>query len=107
MNGQIRWLVAGELLGVGVDTDQSSIEREAIVEDDVVVGLPELGTDGEYHVGVAGKVAYGGERGGGTEIQRVPAAQQALRVDGGDGGCIQRLRQGTGGVGGIDATAAE
>ena len=73
--------VAHQLLRVDVDADQSTVDREAAVERDVVISFAQLGADGEHHVGIADRRTGGRQRLGRADQQRVAGRQQPLRVD--------------------------
>ncbi len=100
-------LVAHQLLGVDVDADQSPVQREAVVEYHVVVGLAEFGTHGEDHVRLAGEFTHRRQRGVGAEIQWVIATQQTLGVDGGGAWRVETFDELARGLGGIHAAPAE
>ena len=72
--------VAHQLLRVDVDADQSTVDREAAVERDVVISFAQLGADGEHHVGIADRRTGGRQRLGRADQQRVAGRQQP-RVD--------------------------
>ncbi|MNM50463.1 hypothetical protein D3C81_615030 [compost metagenome] len=101
----MRRVIAHGLVRVDIDAQQLAGNLETTGEGDVVVGLGQLGADGQNHVGFGDQRTGGDQALGRTDQQRVSGFEHALGIDGQRHRSVQQLGQLSQLGGGIDGAA--
>ena len=79
---QLGQVVTHRLVRVDIDAQQAAGDLEAALERHVVIGLGQLGADGQHHIGLGDQRTGSRQRLGRTDLQRVVRRQQPLGIDG-------------------------